>query len=126
MFQDPIAKQVQMNRLLERAETAGIVKVPVLRATTQVKNQRIKKSLLQKFKDATATDGKVPRKLSLSNISKDIRQEIQGKQFPTINSFTYMKKGDGMGKSFLTTKTSFGRCSKLEYMDSLTRTFMNS
>lgn len=60
-FQDPIAKQVQMNRLIARAVHSGEVTGKVLRAKTQMSNQRIKKNILEKFKEQSSHE-KLPRK----------------------------------------------------------------
>ena len=50
-----------MNRLIARAVHTGEVTGKMIRAKTQMSTQRVKKNLLQKFKDSAE---KLPRKLS--------------------------------------------------------------
>lgn len=87
----------------------------------------MKKNLLQKFRDVTAQGGKIPRKYSEDELLAKQQKQRQQEYLPiTVNNFSYLKKGEGTGKNFIATKTSFGRCTKLEYMDSLQRTFMKN
>lgn len=66
-------------------------------------NQRIKKNLLEKFKEQSSHD-KLPRKQS--EVTKLKELEIQDDYVPIVNNFSFLKKGDGLGRNLLQPKRS--------------------
>lgn len=106
-----------MNRLIARAVNSGEITEQLLRAKTQKNSQRIKKNILEKFKEASHE--KLPRKMSEHKI------QVEHDYIPMINNFSYLRKGDGMGKNFLlgNTMKSIGKSSEPDTLEVLYRTF---
>lgn len=111
-FQDPIAKSVQMNRLLQKAESTS-PSGPFVRARSQMKDSG---SQSRKTEDLKAEP--IPKYSSQLDFVKSKKNV-----FPQVNNFHFLKKGEGMGKNFLFTQTNFCKGGLKELNGSLSRTF---
>jgi len=112
MFQDPIAKSVQMNRLIEKAGSTSPTG-PILRARSQLKGAGPRARMKEDLKAETIP--KYSSQLDFIKSNKNV--------FPKVNNFHFMKKGDGMGKNFLFTQTNFCKGGLKQLNGALSRTF---